>query len=313
MCAGLGGVGKTTVSASLGWLSASLGYKTYVLTIDPSYGLKKALGFKDNAYREPLKNLQTPSPLVVTALNPKKILDGFLDCHLKDEKIKLKMKNNQIYKELTTRLSFHQEFTSLVDVCEAASSGEFDKIILDTPPGPQFMSFLNASETLAPLFEKKLIRWLIQAQDEKGFLLRFFNKGPLLFLKLLQKFTGKAFLETLYEFMRGVNALKGPILSSLSRIESLLRSRDTSYIGVADLEGRLFDIERQYSAVVFNRMPPAPLFSESAQELCQKSLRKLEPPPSEALKAKLEKKQKYFYYKNSVCADVFSQKKALDF
>ena len=44
ICAGTGGVGKTTMSASLGVLAAQNGLRTLVLTIDPAHRLAQALG-----------------------------------------------------------------------------------------------------------------------------------------------------------------------------------------------------------------------------------------------------------------------------
>ena len=44
ICAGSGGVGKTTVAASLGLLASQMGRRTLVLTIDPAKRLATSLG-----------------------------------------------------------------------------------------------------------------------------------------------------------------------------------------------------------------------------------------------------------------------------
>ncbi|NJL25328.1 MAG: ArsA family ATPase [Calothrix sp. SM1_5_4] len=46
VCAGTGGVGKTSMSASLGVLAAREGLRTLVLTIDPAHRLAQALGIE---------------------------------------------------------------------------------------------------------------------------------------------------------------------------------------------------------------------------------------------------------------------------
>src|SRR5690606_3403368 len=47
LCVGPGGVGKTTVAASLGLQAAQRGRRVIVVTIDPSLRLAQALGFQD--------------------------------------------------------------------------------------------------------------------------------------------------------------------------------------------------------------------------------------------------------------------------
>ena len=49
VCAGSGGVGKTTISAALGVAAAKMGKRVLVLTIDPARRLATALGIANNA------------------------------------------------------------------------------------------------------------------------------------------------------------------------------------------------------------------------------------------------------------------------
>jgi anion-transporting ArsA/GET3 family ATPase len=58
-CCGSGGVGKTTIAATLGIMGALKGRKTLVLTIDPAKRLADSLGidsFKHEIRRVPEKN-----------------------------------------------------------------------------------------------------------------------------------------------------------------------------------------------------------------------------------------------------------------
>ena len=49
VCCGAGGVGKTTLSAALAVESARQGYRTLVLTVDPSLRLAQALRVQRNS------------------------------------------------------------------------------------------------------------------------------------------------------------------------------------------------------------------------------------------------------------------------
>ena len=52
VCTGTGGVGKTSLSASLGVLAAQGGLRTLVLTIDPAQRLAQALGIESRPGEE---------------------------------------------------------------------------------------------------------------------------------------------------------------------------------------------------------------------------------------------------------------------
>jgi len=66
---GAGGVGKTTLAASLGLASAEQGAKTLVMTFDPSLRLKDALGAGEEAKDHAIPvNAGTRAPLDVAPL-----------------------------------------------------------------------------------------------------------------------------------------------------------------------------------------------------------------------------------------------------
>ncbi len=306
ICAGSGGVGKTTIAASIACFSASKGYRTFVLTIDPSYRLKTALGFDENSHKKQIHHIKTKAPLFVSVLQPQAVFDHFIKRHCKTEESFRKLKNNIIYKELSTRLGFYQEFTALLEVYEAFHSEEFDKIILDTPPGPQFMNFLKGSEIMSPLFEKRLIKWLTQASYQQSFFSKLFFQGPILFMNLVKRFAGHPFVESLYEFMTELSEIKEPILSCLSHIETLLLSSHTAYVGVVGEEGRLFDIKRAYDVLILNRLAPFEL-DLSLDRVCEQ-IEALKPPLSQKLKSFFLQKARCLYQKRDKYAKIFKGK-----
>ena len=295
VCAGYGGVGKTTIAASLAYFSAEKGYRTFVITIDPSYRLKTAFGFDEGFSKKQIHHIKTKAPLFASVLKPQDTFRWFLKRHCKTKESFERLQNNLIYEELSTRLGFYQEFTALIEVYEAFLSKEFDRIILDTPPGPQFMNFLEGSDLISPLFEKRLMRWLLKRPEDQSFLVKLFSQGPLLFMGLVKKFAGSSFLQSLYEFMEGLNEIKVPILRSLSRIEKILSSPHTAYVGVTGEEGELFDIGIEYDALVLNRLLPFPLTSPLKEELLK--LKNLNPPLSQGLLEELSQKARYLYQK----------------
>src|SRR4051812_7154310 len=76
ICAGTGGVGKTSLSASLGVLAASQGLRTLVLTIDPAQRLAQALGIES----KPGEDVKVPGVKNLSAamIDPRKEFDEFV-------------------------------------------------------------------------------------------------------------------------------------------------------------------------------------------------------------------------------------------
>ncbi|MCB0408231.1 MAG: AAA family ATPase, partial [Bdellovibrionales bacterium] len=136
VCAGSGGVGKTTVSAALGILAAQQGLRVLVLTIDPAKRLANALGLEvdeiPDAVKVPGQNYK--GALYAAMVEPKKVFDDFIRKNAPNKGVVEKLLQNSLYKQLSTTLSGSQEFTSLEMLLSAYQSGKYDLVILDTPP-----------------------------------------------------------------------------------------------------------------------------------------------------------------------------------
>ena len=75
VCVGTGGVGKTTVSASLGWLASELGLKTLVITVDPSQRLKTILNLNETGEISQVPGAQN---LYGTVIQAQKVFEQFI-------------------------------------------------------------------------------------------------------------------------------------------------------------------------------------------------------------------------------------------
>ena len=80
VCAGSGGVGKTTVAASLAVAATERGQRVLVLTIDPAKRLANALGLGsgdiDDATKVPNQNFS--GELWAMMVDPQKVFDNFI-------------------------------------------------------------------------------------------------------------------------------------------------------------------------------------------------------------------------------------------
>ena len=113
VCAGSGGVGKTTTSAAVALGMAARGAKVAVVTIDPANRLADALGLEqlENEPRrvEPSRlataDLKVDGELWAMMLDPKRTFDELIERIAPDPERAEEIKANRVYRELSTAVS----------------------------------------------------------------------------------------------------------------------------------------------------------------------------------------------------------------
>ena len=212
ICVGSGGVGKTTVSASLATQAAVAGKKVLVLTIDPAKRLAQTLGLHTCDHGEiKVPNQNFKGEIYAGIIRPDLAFEAFIRDESKDKKITERLLKNSLYKQLSTTLSGSQEFTSLDRLYRAVSSERYDLVILDTPPAEHAMEFLSAPEKIYTLFQKSITKWFMQGKEERGLVAKLVSKGTFTVLAALERVTGSDFIGDLSEFFECVEGLQEKI------------------------------------------------------------------------------------------------------
>lgn len=227
ICAGTGGVGKTSLSASLGVLAADAGLKTLVLTIDPAQRLAQALGIESR----PGEDVAVPGVprLHAAMIDARREFDQFVLGSV-DSRIAKGLFNNRLYQQLVTNLNGSQEFTSLVRLLESARSNKYDLVILDTPPTQNAVDFLKAPERLYALFQDSVIGWFANTGKEESFIKRTLHRGTRLVTSALESVTGSTFIHELKDFFDHLTYLQGKVARVSQEVEQLLRSPKTGFL-----------------------------------------------------------------------------------
>lgn len=238
ICIGSGGVGKTTFSAGLGAKAASLGYKVLVLTIDPSKRLAQTLGIEGHTDIVKVPGQKFKGELYASVVDHKKTFDDFIrratsrnanPSNLKSESVE-KILQNKLYQQLTTNLSGSQEFTSLEKLLSAHESGDFDLIILDTPPAKHAVDFLNAPQKISALFTEGVAKWFRDPKGEKrGILSAIVNTGTKQVLKALEALTGNDFIKELADFFVKIESHQDKLQSRVLAVHKLLVGPNTQF------------------------------------------------------------------------------------
>ncbi len=232
---GTGGVGKTTVSASLAVAAAVAGKKVLVVTIDPSKRLKTALGLNDLGTEITKVPLEAKGELYASLLDPKKIFDSFIKKNAKNPELCEKIFKNKLYQNISSLLAGSQEFTSLEFVLDAFESNRFDLIILDTPPSQHAIDFLRAPQRFYHLFDDKVVSWF-ETKGEVGFFTKIIHSGTKKATAVLERLVGKGFLTEIHEFFSLFGSLAGIIQKRSIEAQNLLSSADAAFCLVSSYD-----------------------------------------------------------------------------
>src|SRR3954470_18109116 len=135
VCAGPGGVGKTTTAAALGVLAARLGRRTLVTTIDPAPRLADALGVADladapRALPEATARTlgidpQGPGQLFAARLDTARAFRRLVEDQVSDMEMRGRIFANPIYRQITTTLTGSQEYAATLALHELAHNDAY--------------------------------------------------------------------------------------------------------------------------------------------------------------------------------------------
>lgn len=233
ICAGTGGVGKTSTSASLGVLAAQAGLKTLVLTIDPAQRLAQALGIA----KKPGEDIRVEAVenLYASMIDPHREFDEFVLGSV-DNTIAKGLFSNRLYQQLATNLNGSQEFTSLVRLMNAVKSKKYDLVILDTPPTQNAVDFLKAPDRIYALFQDSVIGWFSNPQVDENWLKRTLHRGTRIVTSALEAVTGSTFIAELKDFFTHIAHLKARIAEVSRDVGELLHSQKTGFILVTGFD-----------------------------------------------------------------------------
>ena len=172
VCAGGGGVGKTTTSAALGLALARRGHKTLVVTVDPARRLASAMGVEIDAdVHEAHVEPGVEGILYALMPEPRRSTRTFIDLLFAEEpEAKARMLQNRVYLLLADAAAGMHEVVSLMLVAKAIDEREFDYLIIDTAPSRQGLDFVSYPGRLASLYEGRAVGWLgsLSRADDDG-------------------------------------------------------------------------------------------------------------------------------------------------
>ncbi|MBP7929451.1 MAG: ArsA family ATPase [Acidimicrobiia bacterium] len=288
---GSGGVGKTSIAAATGLGAAcKTRAKVLVLTIDPARRLADALGIPgigNDAVRvapEVLESagLAPKGELWVAMLDTKQSWDALIKRHAPDPQTAERILKNPMYHNITSRFVQSHDYIAMERLHELHAAGDYDLIVLDTPPTRHAIDFLEAPERMAEFFGGRLLRLLTAPYRVGGKRTsRLLNVASRPFYQVADRVLGSQLLEDVAEFLLNFQTMYDGFVKRADSVAALLHDRRTSFTVVSTLEpaplaeaeyfaDALRERHFDYSAIVMNKALPDmmrdPLAAAVAQE-----------------------------------------------
>ncbi len=246
ICAGSGGVGKTTSAAAIALGMAAQGARVAVVTIDPANRLADALGIDqlDNELHRVLPGPQAPKELEVKGelwammLDPKRTFDDLIDRLAPDPERASEIKANRVYRELSSAVSGSQEFTAMAKLYELDQDERFDLLVLDTPPSRNALEFLEAPRRLSSFLEGRMMHALVRPT---GLGVRMLGLGTAPLLAALRRVTGVDLVSDLGRFFGLLSGMTQEFSRRADGVQQLLRAPSTAFLLVTSPEREPID------------------------------------------------------------------------
>lgn len=233
---GAGGVGKTTLAAALGLQSARAGQNTLVMTFDPSYRLKDALGVGEEAKDRAITvRTRTKGTLSVALLDARTTFDRLIRRYAPDEAAAERIFTNRFYRDLAGNLAGILEYMAVERLFEVAAEGNYDRIILDTPPTRQALDFLEAPDRIVSFLDSGAVRLALKPWGEKGgglrrMPMRLAAKGA---ERIVDRVIGARLVQDILEFFRAFAPLYEGFRGRATEVGALLRAPETLFVLVS--------------------------------------------------------------------------------
>ncbi len=262
--AGSGGVGKTTVAASLSLWGALQGRRTVVLTIDPARRLATSLGLETlgsapheipaQLFRE--QGLAPTGSLWAMMLDQKGAWDALVERHAPPE-ARARILQNPFYQHLSQTFAGSQEYMAIEQLCVLAESGDFDLIVVDTPPTRHALDFLEAPQRLGDFLDKSVVKWFVRPYFNAGWsALRAVNRSVGFLLRRIEQATGISALAEISDFFTSMSGLFDNFQARIDKSYEVLRGPGTAFVLVSSPEEQVLgDAEYLSTKMAELRMP----------------------------------------------------------
>ena len=214
VCCGTGGVGKTTTSAALAVEGARRGRRAVVVTIDPAKRLANTLGIEhlSNTPNVIARSLwdtdghaDASGELHASMLDTKSTFDHLITQYAATEEQAQSILDNRFYRNIAGAFSGTQEYMAMEKLYELHDTGDFDLIVVDTPPTRHALDFLDAPRRLTRFLDNRIFRMLMVPTRSA---LRVTAVATSAFLRTIARVVGRDAVDDVVGFFRAFEGME---------------------------------------------------------------------------------------------------------
>jgi anion-transporting ArsA/GET3 family ATPase len=264
VCCGSGGVGKTTTAAALALAAAEAGRRACVVTIDPARRLANALGVSELTNRPSTIAGPWRGSLSAVMLDAKSTFDDLVTQYSENEEQVERILRNRLYRNLTSALSGTHEYMAAEKLYELHTGGDFDLVVVDTPPTRNALDFVDAPGRLTRFLDNRIFRILLVPTRAY---LRAVSAATRTLLKAVAKVAGSEIVEDAIAFFQAFEGMEEGFRARAAHVEQLLADGGTAFVLVAaprrdsvaeatHFAARLAESSIPVQALIVNRVHP---------------------------------------------------------
>ena len=163
-------------------------------------------------------------------LDTKQSWDDLVLRHAPDEETAYRILENRLYHNITARFVQSHDYIAMERLFEIHASGEYDLIVIDTPPTRNAIDFLDAPARMADFFGSRLLRWLTlpyRVGGKRG--TRVLNVASRPFYQMADRILGSQFLQDIAEFFLNFQSMYDGFVTR-SRVGRTVAARQAHHL-----------------------------------------------------------------------------------
>ena len=248
---GPGGVGKTTVAAALALREAVRGRRVVVLTIDPAKRLAQAMGLEglgDEIRRVDLgalraQGVDVKGELSAAMFDQAESMDDLMTRLSPDAATRDGILRNRVYRAMAGSLARSHAYLATERLYEVMNSGQYDLVVLDTPPARNALDILDAPGRLNRFLEEGVVKWFV-GKERKGLAGRLLSGGGAAMTKLFAMVVGEELMRETLDFFKVFYTLRDGFRDRADAVQASFRAPTTAFALVSSVDATHLDDAR---------------------------------------------------------------------
>lgn len=260
VCVGPGGVGKTTLAASIAIDAASRGRSVALLTIDPARRLADALGLEGLDDR--LRRVPGAGALDAAMIDTKASYDALIERITGDPVARARITENRVYQSFSRTLARSHAYVAMERLHDVLANSDHELVVLDTPPTRSALDILDAPGRLSRFLDERVLGVFVGGDGGAAAWLR--KRGGAVALRLFGALVGERLVAELAGFFDVFLHMRRGFAERASDVQDALRASTTAFVLVtapqathladaAYLRDGLIERGAPLAALLFNR------------------------------------------------------------